>query len=367
MLDVLIFSNAYQSHFRNGVIIRRREIHVINDGLTMSDSKSVKELAALLQTDMSTLRGFIEDAGLNGIITNGRVANTDLHRFIHQYKESKGLRGQMWPLPEWLQSADDPVSNTLRDMYTHEVSFPAALPPSQGRILKNLILEHQPENVVEIGCYIGISSLWIGSALQQIGRGHLFGVDLFIEKTPQPPYSWEYLQSPLDFANQHVEKAGLNGIIDFIQSRSGVFGDNIQGFTKEKIDFLFIDGDHRVGGCIDDLISFYPHVEVGGHILLHDTNPERCGWHGPRYLLDNYFSNSSLFEVREIDTEPNYGMALVTKLRDSKSFHPWRNPGIEARRQFHRLLATLGYSDFYQKILKVQMPALHRLMKFKWR
>lgn len=333
----------------------------------MRDSKSIKEIASLLETQVSAVQAFIKEVGLDSMPSNDRIANSDLPQFFQRYKESVGVISKTWDLPKWFLSADDPVMSTLKEMYGQEVSFPAALPPSQGRILRNLILEHQPQNVVEIGCYIGISSLWIGSALHQIGRGHLFGVDMFVDKEPRPPYCWDYLRSPLDFARRHAEKAGLNGIIDFVQSKSGVFGENFPSYTREKIDFLFIDGDHRVGGCIDDLISFYPHIKEGGHILLHDTNPKLCGWHGPRYLLDHYFNHSPLFEVTEIDTEPNYGMALITKLKDSKSFHPWRNPSIEVRRQLHRLFATFGYSDFYQKIIKVRMAPLHRLMKTIWK
>jgi predicted O-methyltransferase YrrM len=64
-------------------------------------------------------------------------------------------------------------------MYREETSYPASLPPSQGKILHDLVVESQPENLVEIGCFIGISSTWIGSALEQLGSGHLFSVDLF--------------------------------------------------------------------------------------------------------------------------------------------------------------------------------------------
>jgi predicted O-methyltransferase YrrM len=333
----------------------------------LRDYKSIGEIALLLDTEVIALQAFIKEAGLDSLISKGRIAKSDLRSFFQQYKESVGGESQVWTLPKWFLSSDDPVMNILRDMYGQDTSFRAALPPSQGRILRKLILEHQPKNVVEIGCYIGISSLWIGSALQQVGRGHLFGVDTFIDKEPRPPYCWDYLQSPQDFARRHVEKAGLKGIIDFVQSKSSVFGENFPSYTKEKIDFLFIDGDHRVGGCIDDLISFYPHVKEGGHILLHDTNPERCGWHGPRYLLDHCFNDSSLFEATEIDTEPNYGMALITKLKDSKSFYPWRNPRLEMRRRLHRFFSTLGYSDFYQRIIMVHMAPLHRLIKSIWK
>ncbi len=36
-------------------------------------------------------------------------------------------------------------------------------------------------------------------------------------------------------------------------------------------DFLFIDGDHSYEGCTKDLENWYPELETGGHVILHDS------------------------------------------------------------------------------------------------
>jgi len=38
-----------------------------------------------------------------------------------------------------------------------------------------------------------------------------------------------------------------------------------------SIDLLFIDGDHSYEGCTADLENWYPKVQPGGHVLLHDS------------------------------------------------------------------------------------------------
>jgi predicted O-methyltransferase YrrM len=331
------------------------------------DWKTAGELASLLGISRTSFLDFVAGSNLEQLFQQQRIRNHDLPELLARYKAEFNLSSKCWPVPEWLSSASGATSQTLVEMYHTEASFPSSLPPSQGKILYELILENQPENVIEIGCFIGISSLWIASALEQLGKGHVFSVDLFAEKTPLPPAHWGYLESPLDFASEKAEQAGLSNRVDFIQSKSGVFGKNLRSYTNAKIDFLFIDGDHRIGGCIDDLITFYPHVTEGGKILLHDTNPEHCAWQGPRYLLDNVFDDPSLFDVREIETEPNFGMALITKLRDSKHLHPWHSPTLEFARQTHKAKVALGYSWLYQDLVKVQLPALEGFIRSKWK
>jgi hypothetical protein len=115
------------------------------------------------------------------------------------------------------------------------------------------------------------------------------------------------------------------------------------------------------------LITFYPHIREDGKILLHDTNPEHCSWHGPRYLLDNVFNDTSLFDVIEIETKPNFGMALVTKLQDSKTLHPWHSPALEFTRQLHKAKTALGYSHLYQDLVKTQLPALENFVRARWK
>jgi hypothetical protein len=141
--------------------------------------KSIGELSALLRVDSDSLLEFVERADLGHLLRNNRIRNNDLSELLSRYKAEFDLNSRTWPIPEWLSSADDLASRTLVEMYREETSYPASLPPSQGKILHDLVVESQPENLVEIGCFIGISSTWIGSALEQLGSGHLFSVDLF--------------------------------------------------------------------------------------------------------------------------------------------------------------------------------------------
>ncbi len=281
-----------------------------------------------------------------------------------------------WQIPKSLLADNSKWAQTLVEMYNEPVSFPASLPPSQGKMLHDLILQHAPSIVVEIGCFIGVSSVWIGSALKKLGGGRLFSVDLFFPKSPAQPNHSGFIYDPFNFAKEKIDAAELSDFVEFFRMNSVDFGRRLREITGAEVDFLFIDGDHTIGGCLDDFITFYPNVRVGGNILFHDIYPRICGWDGPRYVIDHLIKGSSCFDVSEMQTKPkNYGMALVTKITGTKSFQPWHQPKIEiirrAHRQVRRAQSTIRYSSIYQAHIKYSpffnkhiKPKVRRFLRF---
>jgi hypothetical protein len=64
---------------------------------------------------------------------------------------------------------------------------------------------------------------------------------------------------------------------------------NVVKNWDKKIDYLFIDGDHKYEAVKQDLEEWYPHVKVGGFISIHDSAANRGGpsfWPGPSKLAD---------------------------------------------------------------------------------
>lgn len=321
--------------------------------MKVNETISVSEIAYYLQVNPKVIFDLIYSGNLQSILANKkRIFTLELPRLLEHYKIQQKLESQTWNIPPWLLKNSEGWGKTLVAMYGEEVAFPASLPPNQGKIVYDLIYDAAPKTVVEIGCFIGISSIWIASALQKLAGGHLHSVDMFLPKLPWPPFHWGFLSNPLELAQKSAKDSNLEHYVTFYSSKSGQFGKNLKGYITSPIDFLFIDGDHSVLGCLDDFITFYPYVCEGGFILLHDIYPKNCGHKGPRYLIDHFLNDPSLFQVTEIETEPNYGMALIKKLKDSQRFHPNQSISIEIMRQLSRTRTTLGYSLFYQNFLK---------------
>ncbi|MEI6128223.1 MAG: class I SAM-dependent methyltransferase [Pseudomonadota bacterium] len=213
------------------------------------------------------------------------------------------------------QFTDAAWRKALAAIYKEQIAFPACLAPAQGEFLRSLILNLGPSTVVEIGCFIGASTIWAASALEDLGDNRtLYGIDLFEDKYPCPPFTYTYFSDSLQFAQDMTSKAELAHRIKFIQGHSLDVGARFNELIGAPIDFLFIDGDHTVDGCIADFFTYEPKLKAGGYILLHDIYPKICGWDGPRVLIDRILRNDSRFEVMEITTAPlNFGLALIRK------------------------------------------------------
>ena len=203
----------------------------------------------------------------------------------------------------------------LTSMYHEKAAYPAPLSPSQGDLLRAFVVNVNPVNVLEIGCYIGISSLWIAAGLEQAGgSGTLHGVDNFNPIKPWPPHFSEPVENPKGVAESYAKKAGLSHRVKFHKGSSCEKGKEVAE-SLDGIDILFIDGDHTEKGCADDFETLSPYVKSGGYIILHDIFPEHCGWDGPRKLIDNRLKNNSKYETLEIHTTPaDYGIAIIRKL-----------------------------------------------------
>lgn len=219
-----------------------------------------------------------------------------------------------WALTALLESSSLPWANALKALYAHEMSFPGSISPTAGEMLRTLVLNIAPVNVVEIGCFMGASTLWMASALQELrGTRQLHSIDLFHAHGPND-FTQTVLEKPLAYVQEKVNQSGFTDLVNLHAGDSKILADQV-GQTVPSIEFLFIDGDHTVEGCYADFMIMEKYVATGGYILLHDIFPEWCGWEGPRLLLDTVIKNNPRFEYIQLYISPlNFGYGLIRKL-----------------------------------------------------
>lgn len=285
---------------------------------------STQELSQIWNVPQEQITKVVTEKKFNQHHINGGeyIKKDDLDNLVDEFLSSLGISHEYYEIPEFLKNCTSPWAATLVKMYQDKFNFPASVSPVQGDLLRTLVGDIAPNNILEIGCYTGISTIWLAAGLEQVGsKATVHSVDLFSDPImPLAPSRRAYLDNPLGYAQQSVDSAQLSHRVKFHKMNSIEMGEKFEEILKEPVDFLFIDGDHTITGCLNDFRLFYPHVSVGGYIVLHDIYPEFCGCNGPRFVIDTFVKKSPHFELLEIKTSPvNFGMAFIRKLgRDRK-------------------------------------------------
>ncbi len=124
------------------------------------------------------------------------------------------------------------------------------VPLEDGRLLRTLTESTGAKNVVEVGTYIGYSTLWFCLALRHTG-GKITTHELDPKNVAR--------------ARENLRNAGMENLVTIVE------GDAHETVTrlKEPIDILFIDADKP--GYADYLKKLLPLVRPGGLILAHNT------------------------------------------------------------------------------------------------
>ncbi len=234
------------------------------------------------------------------------------------------LENRSPPIPPLPRDAPLAPANRVIAVLEHEGGhFHASVRPEIGRLLYWVIRCTRPRLVLETGACIGYSVLWMGQALRDNTLGHLHSFDLF--NFPQ-----EYVSpvlgkraSVLEVARGHVKAAKLSEYVTFHQ------GDSSERIRQSfqtgdvKFELAFIDGDHRLRGCLKDWQAVDELMAEGGIVLVHDTMPQ-SGWLGPRYLLEELRKRADDdYQVINLPTLENAGLGIIQKRSPSSSTEWW--------------------------------------------
>jgi hypothetical protein len=149
-----------------------------------------------------------------------------------------------------------------------EKGRPFEIPDCSREDLPAFFKEMGYKEGVEIGVYKGFFSKSLGKAGLRV-----YGVDPWM---PYPGFDrdidarkerQEYL-----YKRAQRETRGLDVV--FIRKMSI---EAVQDFDDESIDFIYIDGNHKLQYAVQDIMEWYPKIKKGGIISGHDyINPDRA-------------------------------------------------------------------------------------------
>lgn len=164
-------------------------------------------------------------------------------------------------------------------------------------VLQGFIMGSGITRIVQCGHFIGYSTLLIGYMLRKMGaRKGLFSIDMDADVT-------EYTRS-------WVTRAGLiDQVVLHVSDSAGLDLPHLaqQCFSGNGIQLVFIDSSHQYQHTLTELDLWFPALEPGGLLVLHDVSrfastfdmtkqggplraiTEWCAVHGLSFLMLNGF------------------------------------------------------------------------------
>ncbi len=189
---------------------------------------------------------------------------------------------------------------------------PGCLNREQGSLLYYLSANPRSSGVVvEIGSFMGRSTLWLAYGVQRAGRGRVVAID------PHDGHSRPEVLAKLDsyaMFLRNVRDAGLAELVEPIRERS----QQVARRWNEPIRLLWVDGSHDYDDVLADLEGFGRHVQPGAHVALHDTRGRR--FPGVKRAMLEYFAREPGFT--RIASLRN----MVVYERDATPPPAWQSP-----------------------------------------
>lgn len=127
----------------------------------------------------------------------------------------------------------------------------AGLECETGEFMYGLMRILKPENVLETGTHWGVGASYMGLGILDNGFGHLDTI--------------EFLPEIHQVAKKRIERLGL------MTQVTCHFGDVANFEPKVKYDFILLDTEPQTRFA--ELLKFYPYLNEGGYLFIHDLHP----------------------------------------------------------------------------------------------
>jgi MMP 1-O-methyltransferase len=149
--------------------------------------------------------------------------------------------------------------------------------------------------IVEIGSWKGKSTYCLAKGLKS---GVIYAIDPFNadgEVGSSEEYSRKKGTKPL--LNEFIAKMKFLNVLDKISILKGYSNEYVDYI--DKIDFLFIDGDHSIEGCNFDFEKYAPKLKKGGYLAFHDYYSDRNEL-GPTWVIKNKVAANKAYKFVNI-------------------------------------------------------------------
>ncbi len=187
----------------------------------------------------------------------------------------------------------------------------------EASFLYNLIIQEKPKIVLQVGTFLGFSTLIIAEALKHNGAGKIYTID------PEIPHL--KISNPVDIARKACIERGLGDRIEFkngwfssvpYSSDKAISLEVIGSALIQKIgtlDFVFIDGDHSIMSAISNFAVVVNFLRVNDICVIHDV----CSIYSVKQALTAILSDKWIERMFDLSILKGHdGLAVFRKVNE---------------------------------------------------
>jgi cephalosporin hydroxylase len=198
----------------------------------------------------------------------------------------RGIRGVTYRISERLDRAAVARAHDvlyLSDAWTEAtwLGAQALKNPLDLWVYQEIMVETQPELVVETGTYRGGSAYYLASICDLMGAGEVVSIDI-------EPLREDYPEHPR---------------ITYLGGRSSTHRDvvaEVRARADGKRTLVVLDSDHSQAHVEEELADYAPLVPVGGYVIVEDSNIGQIRkdlMPGPLQAIETFLARTDAFEI----------------------------------------------------------------------
>lgn len=152
-------------------------------------------------------------------------------------------------------------------LWANVEAIPGFLTRSAAALLYRTLHEVRPRVVVEIGSYLGRSTILFAATQKEIGEGgRVVAVDPHTGDRQQIERFGIATLPSLDLYRRHIAAAGCEDTVETVVAPSVEAAAQWHGLA----DFVFVDGWHSYEAVLDDAKAWLPHLSERGVVVFDD-------------------------------------------------------------------------------------------------
>ncbi len=162
----------------------------------------------------------------------------------------------------------------------------------------------EPKNVLEVGTAHG-GNLFLLTKIAHDG-GKIISIDL-----PGGEFGGGYFARKKRLYNNFVTGAQKMFLIRGDSHSQNSLNEVVKNLGGEKVDVLFIDGDHTYNGVKSDFEMYSPLVRPGGIIAMHDIGKTPSSEYGTEQFWNEVKNNFEHIEIIDDQNRLGYGIGVL--------------------------------------------------------